>query len=59
MIAPGRSGMSGFWELVHLSPKHPSFVGESVGSAIQQQTSQQSSLLESLSLASGVSHEHS
>ena len=40
-------------------PKHPSLMGESVGSAIQQQTSQQSSLLESLCLASGVSHEYS
>ena len=34
-------------------------MGESVDSTIQQQTSQQASLLESSCLASGVSHEYS
>ena len=36
-----------------------SLVGESVDSTIQLQTSQQSGLLESSCLASGVSHEYS
>ena len=41
------------------SVHNTSLVGESVDSTIQQQTSQQSSLLESSCLVSGVSHEHS
>ena len=46
-------------ESVHKTPSKTSLVGESVDSTIQQQTSQQASLLESSCLASGVSHEHS
>ena len=49
----------GSGELVHKTPSETSLVGESVDSAIQQQTSQQSSLFKSSCLASGVSHEHS
>ena len=44
---------------VHKTPSKTSLVGYSVDSAIQQQTSQQSGLPESSSLASGVSHEFS
>ena len=47
----------GSGESVHKTPKS-SLVGESVDSTIQQQTSQQSSLLESSCLESGVSHEY-
>ena len=49
----------GSGESVHKTPSKTSLVGESVDSTFQQQTSQQSSLLESSCLASGVSHEHS
>ena len=48
----------GSGEIFHKTPKI-SIVGESADSTIQQQTSQQSSLLESSCLASGVSHEYS
>ena len=41
------------------TPSKTSLEDESVDLTIQQQTSQQSSLLESSCLASGVSHEHS
>ena len=44
---------------VHKTPSKTSLVGESVDSTIQQQTSQQSGLLESSCLASGVSPEYS
>ena len=44
---------------VHEAPSKASFVGESVDSTIQQQTSQQSSLFEPPCLASGVSLEGS
>ena len=44
---------------VHKDPSKTSFVGESVDSTFQQQTSQQSDLPESSCLASGVSHEYS
>ena len=47
----------GSGESVHKTPK-TSIVGESVDSTIQQQTSQQSTLLESSYLASGVSHKY-
>ena len=46
-------------ESVHKTLSNTSIVGESVDSTIQQQTSQQSSLLESSCLALGVSHEYS
>ena len=49
----------GSGESVNKTPSKTSIVSESVGSTIQQQTSQQSSLLESSCLASGVSHEDS
>ena len=49
----------GFGEFVHKTLSKTSFVGESVYSTIQQQTTQQSSLLESSCLASRVSHEYS
>ena len=49
----------GSGESVHKTPSKTSLVGESVDSTIQQQTSQESSLLESACLASGVSHEYS
>ena len=61
MIAPGWPGMSWFLgsgESVHKTPK-TSIVSESVDSTIQQQTSQQASLLESSCLALVVSHEYS
>ena len=48
----------GFGESVHKTPSKTSIVGESVVSTIQQQTSQQSNLLESSCLASGVRHEY-
>ena len=51
--------MLGSGELVHKTPSKTSLGGKSVGSTIQQQTSQQSSLLESSCLASRVSHEYS
>ena len=44
---------------VHETPSKASFVGESVDSTVQQQTSQQSSLFEPSCLASGVSLEGS
>ena len=46
----------GSGESVHKTPSKTSIVGESVDSTIQQQTSQQASLLESSCLASGVSY---
>ena len=49
----------GSGESVHKTPSKISLVGESVDSTIQQLTSQQTSLLESSCLASGVSHKHS
>ena len=44
---------------VHKTQFKTSLVGESVDSTIQQQTLQQSSLLESSCMAFGVNHEHS
>ena len=49
----------GSGESVHKTPSKTSLLGESVDSTIQQQTSQESSLLESSCLVSGVSHEYS
>ena len=49
----------GSGESVHKTPSKTSLVGESVDSTIQQQTSQQASLLESSCLTSGVRHEYS
>ena len=49
----------GSGESVHRTPSETSLVGESVDSTIQQQTSQQASLLEFSCLASGVRHEYS
>ena len=49
----------GSGESVHKTLSNTSIVRESVDSTIQQQTSQQSSLLESSCLALGVSHEYS
>ena len=48
----------GSGESVHKTSSKTSLVGESVDSTIQQQTSQQDSLLEFSCLASGVRHEH-
>ena len=48
----------GSGEFVHKTSSKTSLVGESVDSTIQQQTSQQDSLLEFSYLASGVRHEY-
>ena len=62
MIVSGWPGMSWFlgsYGSVHKAHSKASLVGESVDSGIKQHTSQQSSLLESSCLVSGVSHKHS
>ena len=62
MIAPEWPGMSWFWDLVDLSTKLPLRLTLWVNLLTQpfsKQVSQQSPLLESSCLASGVSHEHS